>query len=123
MSEVNKLIVEEKADTFYVGSHGNFDSLVYQVLKELSEKYNFDYFIVLAYLPTKARDPLINDPAHTIIPDGIESVPPRFAILYRNKWMIQRSDFVIAHIKNDIGSGAAKAVGYAVKQNKKVISI
>ena len=123
ISEVTKLIIEEEVDTFYVGNHGSFDGIVCKILNDLSKTYDFNYYIVLAYLPIKGGDPLISDFSHTIIPDGIESVPPRFAILFRNRWMIDRSDLVISHIKNEIGSGAAKAVGYALKQKKKLITI
>ena len=30
---------------------------------------------------------------NTLLPEGIENVPPRFAISWRNKWMLERSDY------------------------------
>lgn len=50
----------------------------------------------------------------TIYPD-IEKVPPGFAIIKRNEWMIDNSDFLIAYVKNDFG-GAYKTLQYAEKK-------
>lgn len=45
------LIENHDVTTFYVGNQGGFDYLVKTVLKELSNNYSIDYFVVLAYLP------------------------------------------------------------------------
>ena len=78
------------------------------------------YEIVLAYLPIQ-EDPLC-DADHTLLPEGIETVPPRFAIEYRNKWMIDHSDIVITYVHRSFG-GAAKFKELAEKKNKVVIQI
>lgn len=51
----------------------------------------------------------------TVYPD-IESVPRRFAILKRNKCMVDKSDFLISYVKHDLGSGAYKTLEYAEKE-------
>ena len=48
-------------------------------------------------------------------------VPPRFAIDYRNKWMIDHSD-VITYVRRSFG-GAAKSKTLAAKKNKTVIEL
>ena len=115
-------LIENKGVTaFYVGNHGGFDSMVQRVLKELSEQYPISCLIVLAYLPEKS--PV--EPFHfeTILPEGIEAVPKRFAILYRNKWMVEHSDFVITYVTHDNGSGAAQFKALAERQGKKIIDL
>ena len=50
------LIENESADTFYIGTHGSFDTMSYSVLKELSLIYpHIKAFSVLAYMPTSAK--------------------------------------------------------------------
>ena len=83
------LIENYNVNLFYVGNQGNFDSMVYRALKELAEQYDIKYYIILAYLPTKQTLFSKDDTEHTLFPDGIEAVPKRFAITYRNKWMIK----------------------------------
>ena len=50
----------------------------------------------------------------SIYPD-IEKTPPRFAIVKRNEWMINNSDFLIAYVEHNWG-GAAKTLEYAKKK-------
>lgn len=114
-----KEIEENKADTFYVGNHGNYDRMVFSVLKELKEAYpTISISVVLAYLPKDNSEDL----SYTVFPEGIEEVPKRFAINFRNKWMIEQSDTVIAYVKHSFG-GAAKFVDLARKKRKTVINI
>lgn len=58
----------------------------------------------------------------TIYPN-IENVPPRFAIIKRNEWMVNNSDFLIAYVENRFG-GARKTLQYAEKKkNIKIINL
>ena len=50
----------------------------------------------------------------TIYPD-IENVPPRFAIIKRNEWMVKQSDFMIAYVNYPWG-GAYKTLQYAERK-------
>lgn len=110
-------------DLFYVGNHGQFDHMVSRVLQELSEKYNIKYYIVLAYIPVGNNQTVYGEPMNTILPDGIEFVPKRYAINYRNKWMIEQSDYVVTYVTNHIGSGAAVFKNISERKGKKVIEL
>ena len=115
---IQNLIKEKKVTTFYVGTQGNFDSLVYRALCCLRADYpQIRIYRVLAYLPKD--DSLISD---SILPEGIELIHPRYAISWRNRWMIKRSDYVIAYITYNYG-GAAKFVNEAKKKDKTIIKI
>ena len=109
------LIEMQGIDTFFVGNQGKFDSMVYSELKELSKAYpHIRYSVVLAYLPKK-RDFDLTDFSDTVYPDGLETVPPRFAIDKRNRLMIDWSDTVVTYVCTSIG-GAAKFKDLAEKR-------
>ena len=116
---IEKLIAENNVDVFYVGTQGNFDKMVYGVLKELKIKYPFiKCNIVFAYLPDKNNDYELE----TIYPEGTESVPLRFAVDYRNKWMLNNSEYVVCYVKYNFG-GANKFYKLSEKMKKHVINL
>ena len=116
---VLKLINERNVTEFYVGNHGNFDRLALSVLKELYLKYpHIKYYVVYAYLPQKDDENFL----HTIYPEGIENTPKRFAIDFRNKWMLKRADIVVTYVQNSI-SNSAKLAKAAKQKGKEVINI
>ena len=117
------LIENHGVDLFYVGNHGEFDAMVRRVLRELSAKYPIQYHVVLAYMPEKRDEYRLTDYSDTILPEGIETAPKRFAISYRNRWMISRSDYVVTCVRNDVASCAAKYKQLAVRRGKKNIEI
>ncbi|MCI8361160.1 MAG: hypothetical protein HFE86_07485 [Clostridiales bacterium] len=84
--------------------------MVKRRLIERKEIYSIDYAVVLAYLPGKKYDPGQKVPVDAILPDGIETVPRKFAINYCNKWMLEQSDYVVTYVKRTIG-GAARFKG------------
>ncbi len=87
------LIVSKRVDTFYVGNQGWFDGIVRGLLRELEKEYPEIYYaVVLAYLPGKGNK--YDDYFDTMLPEGIETVHPRYAICWRNQWMLERADYV-----------------------------
>ena len=114
------LIENKNVTVFYVGNNGNFDTMVRCQLEDLSQTYPITYSVVLAYLPTEKNK--YDDLTHTIYPEGLETVPKRFAISWRNKWMIQQSDFVVTYVTHTYG-GAAQFKEMAVRQGKAVIKL
>lgn len=89
----------KNATVFYVGNHGNFDAMVRRQLADLSKTYPIKHYVVLAYMPGKNSEP----DEHTILPEGIETVPRRFTISYRNKWMLNKSDIVVTYVTRNFG--------------------
>ena len=106
---------------FYVGNQGRFDAIVRGVLRELKKEYpQINYVVVLAYMPGKHAE--YDDYSDTMFPEGIESVHPRYAISWRNNWMLQQSDYVVTYITHSWG-GAAQFAEKANRQKKTVISL
>lgn len=115
------LIENQGVDMLYVGNQGTFDSLVRRGLRELKEKYNqIDYRVVLAYVPGKKNKSI--DFSDTTIPEGIERIHPRYAISWRNEWMLKQSDYVVTYVTHDWG-GAYQFARRAKRQGKYVINL
>lgn len=102
---------------------GAFDSMVRSVLKELVSLYpHINYAVVLERMPPKRDEFDTRDYSDTMLPEGIETVHPRFAISWRNKWMIKQSDYVVTYITHSWG-GASQFAELAEKQKKTVINV
>ena len=118
---IENLITEDNVTEFYVGHQGQFDSMVYSVLKELKQKYpQIRYIVVLAYMPDEHIKELYGE--DTLFPDGMESVPKKFAINKRNDWMISHSDVAVCYVWKITG-GAAKFKEKAEKKGLRVIDV
>ena len=115
------LITNHDVNTFYVGHQGQFDSIVYHTLQELKKTYpHIHVTVVLAYMPGKKTE--YNDHSDTMLPEGIESVHPHYAISWRNNWMLKQSDYVVTYITRTYG-GAAQYAGKAKSARKRIIEL
>ena len=115
------LIAKHNVDMFYMGNQGRFDGIVHNVLRELKKEYpQINYAIVLAYLPGRKTE--YDDYSDTMLPEGIELIHPRFAISWRNDWMLKQSDYVVTYITHTWG-GAYKYSEKAKRQQKTVLNI
>lgn len=109
---------------FFVGNHGAFDAMAWSVLSELRPIYSHIRFTtVLAYMPMH-NSCLGKTYANmdTLLPEGIETVPRRYAIIWRNKWMLQQADYVVTYVVHHTG-GAARFEEMAKRQGKTVICL
>lgn len=114
------LIENHGVTMFYVGNQGNFDHMVRSVLKEVTTAYpEVGYAVVLAYMPSDKSPNFLEDFSDTMLPEGIEKVPKRYAILWRNKWMVTHADYVMTYITHSYG-GAAKFQELAKKMSKSI---
>ena len=116
-------LIESGVREFYVGDKGNFDLMAASVLREIyRENHSISYSVVLSYLPAKPDYLQNSDYIETMYPEGLEKVPLRYAIVWRNKWMLQKCDYVICYVKYTWG-GAYKFVELAEKKGKTVINL
>ena len=117
------LIENHGVTMFYVGNQGNFDRMVRSVLKEVTTAYpEVGYAVVLAYMPSAKIANLSEDFSDTMLPEGIEKVPKRFAIPWRNKWMIEHADYVVTYVTRLFG-GAAQFSALAKSKGKIIYDI
>ena len=119
---VVQLIERNKNITFLVGTHGHFYEMARTILVRLAPRYPLmKYRIVLAYLPVKKEENRFEG-LPTMLPTCIESVPKKFAISYRNNYMVKECDTVICYITHDWG-GAAQFVEKAQHKGKNIINL
>jgi len=113
---LTELIERQGVDRFYVGYQGSFDRMAAGLLAELKSTFpKLEAYIVLAYLTTEPNEAIF--PLPTLYPEGLETVPKRFAISRRNLWMLRHADYVITYINHGWG-GAAQFAEKAHRQGK-----
>ena len=113
--EVGELL-EQGAQTFYLGGYGAFDEMAAAVLREYKRQgVPLTMWLVLAY-PDGTKDAAGYD--GTVYPP-LETVPRRYAITRRNRWMAEMADVVVGYVLHGWG-GAAAMLQYARRQKKKI---
>lgn len=119
-----ELITKHDVKMFYVGNQGRFDKIVLRVLRIMNtiDLIEFNYAVVLAYMPDKQQGFVRYVQGETMLPEGIETVHPKFAISWRNMWMLNHADYVVSYTKHSWG-GAAKYTEKVRRMGKKVINI
>ena len=114
-----RTLLEHGNHKFYLGGYGDFDLLAAKALYELKQEYSeTESILILPYLDRKVDASLYDS---TIYPP-LETVPKRYAISRRNKWMVEQADMVITCVDHDWG-GASKTLEYAVKKGLRIINL
>lgn len=126
IKEALEYAVNEGCDTFYLGEMGSFDSMMITATRELQKKYpHIERVLVIPYI-TKSHQEYKRDYERdfdcVILPPEMLLVPPKFAILRKNEWVIDNSDIVITYTRNPY-RGAGKAADYARRKKKFTIDI
>lgn len=144
---LERLVAERSVRVFYTGGMGEFDELFARTVRGMKRDCPaLRLVLVLPYLTQKIaigkkRDGTVYGgqiaratyagPGHwryesrydeILIPAELDGVHPKAAIGLRNRWMVGRSDVVIAALHRDFG-GAVEAVRYAEKRGKEVVRI
>lgn len=121
---VERLIVDCGVDQFYVGREGNFDRMAAQILHRMQRTYAISFAVVLSRLPTvrDACNDADGEAYPTIFPEAVELGPPRFALDRRNRWMVDRADYVVTYVRWGSG-GAAKFKALAARRGKTVLNL
>lgn len=115
-------LLREGADDFFVGNEGRFDAMVQRVLARLQTRYPLRFTVVLAYMPGEKAGTSLPASYATLFPDGLEQVPPRYAICKRNDWMVAHADTVDAYV-TDYTGGAGRSVRMAERRRRRVIHL
>ena len=123
--QIANCVENRKIYNFLLGNNGGFDRCCAKYVKDMKALYpQIKSFLVLAYLPCKVDD---NDKEFTdkmfdeVVYPALEKVPKKYAILARNKWMVDNSDFIIFYVNHSWG-GACKSLEYATRKHKNHIN-
>ncbi len=119
---IRRAIHEYGVDIFWVGGYGSFDRIAAGAVHRMKREYpHIRLLLIQAYFP-KPGEELAECYDSSIYPEGLETVPQRFAISQRNRWIIQNCDMVIAYVRHEYG-GAYQAYRSAVKRGIPVINL
>lgn len=119
-TSILKLIEEQKVKNFYVGNNGNFDYLAQSVLSEITNtRKDVNYYIVLSQMGESA---LSGNQEATLLPEGLETAPPKFAMCKRNDWLIRNSDYAIVFVQGEI-SNCYKLMKKAMRNGLKITNL
>ncbi len=118
--------VGDKKTEFFLGGYGGFDSFAYYCCKQYQATHpNVSLVFISPYLSIVYQKNTLEYKKYSydeIIYPEIEDKPPKFAIIYRNKWMVEKADFVIACVEHDWG-GAYQTYKYAKKKDKGILTL
>ena len=122
---MEKKIGDRPAD-MYLGGYGNFDSLAYGCCKKYQKTHpNVSLVFVTPYLTETYKKNHLEyekNKYDLILYPEIEEKPLRYAIIYRNRWMVQKADIVVCGIDHGWG-GAYRAYQYAKKKEKTLFNV
>lgn len=125
--QIRKNISDSQSVTCYLGGYGDFDKICACACRELKKEYDcISVVYVTPYIRLSEQEKMnemqrMGEYDASIYPP-IENVPPKFAILKRNEWMITNADLIITYVNRCYG-GAYKSFQFAQRKKKKIINI
>ena len=105
-----------------LGGYGNFDRFALRCGKIFQQTHpQVSLIYVTPYMVTE-RQTSVGAEYDGIVYPPLERIPPRYAILHRNRYMVERADLVIACITRSRG-GAYQTYLHARRKGKTVINL
>ncbi len=119
-----KRIFDEKIATgeveLFFGGKSDFDYFAKETARNYKQKNpKLKLTFVYAYMPKE--DLYVSGIDETVYPP-IENTPLKFAIIARNKWIVEQSDLIIFCVNREYG-GAYEMLKHAKKKNKEYINL
>lgn len=116
---VVKQLIEQGAERFYLGGYGNFDSTAASVVWSLKKQYShIQSILVIPYLDKRIDASHYDDKIYP----PLENIPRRYAIVHRNRWMVDNSDIVVAYVRHGWG-GAAQMLEQAKRKGLTIVRV
>ena len=119
-------VIGEKTVSFYLGGYGGFDDFAYSCAKEFKEKHQgaslvfVSPYLTLSY--QKNHLAYKKEKYDSILYPEIEDKPLKFAISYRNKYMVEAADIVVAFVNQKYG-GAYQTYQHAKRKGKTIFNL
>ena len=111
--------IGEQSTEVYLGGYGAFDEFAYKCCKKYKATHpNMFLIFVTPYINVEYQE-LEYD---SIIYPDIEDKPLKLAILYRNRYMVEKADCVIAFVARPFG-GAYKTYKHARNKKKHIFNL
>jgi len=110
----------------YLGGYGSFDAFARKCGRKYQESHpNTKLIFITPYITIDYQKNHLDYQKNlydAILYPELEKVPLKFAISYRNRWMVENADCVIAYISHDWG-GAYQTYKYAKKKQKEIFNL
>lgn len=129
---VENLIVNENADTFLFGSKSEFNTLCYDVVTELQNKYRSIQRVYVRaereFISEEYKRYLLTLYEFTYFPKAVQGAGA-LSYVKRNQAMIDKCDVVVAYYDDQYipptktKSGTQMAVVHAIKNHKRLINL
>ncbi len=125
LSLFSELIGDGYAE-LYLGGYGSFDAFARKCGRKYQTTHpNTRLIFVTPYITESYQKTHLNYNRNLydeIIYPSLEEKPLRFAISYRNRWMAEKADCIIAYVTHEWG-GAYKTYEYAKRMQKQIFNI
>ena len=116
LQAIELCISEYEVCEFIVGQYGKFDYLASKCINEAQKKHpHILLTMLLPYLPFEQKTELPQGFDGSLYPEGLESVPRRFAIVRANRYAVDHADVLIAYVWHT-ASNARNLLEYAEKK-------
>ena len=113
LETIERHITEYGVSEFVVGRYGNFDRLVIWALSQAKRAHpDITLMLMTPYYPVNRKVDLPEAFDALFYPPDLETVPKRLAIVRANRYMVERSDFLIAYVRHP-ASNARELLEYA----------
>ena len=121
---IKELIRTKTYVVFLIGRNGEFDEYAASVIKRAQKEVGKENNDITLVLPYKVANIEYYEKYYdnVIVPESLYGAHPKAAITLKNRWMIEKSNLVIAYVEREKG-GAYTAMRYAKKLNKMVVDL
>lgn len=125
---ISELLRTDSSFVFYTGGMGDFDKMCFSAVRTAKRQHpelEIKLILVLPYMSNKLNtdkeyyDDCFDD---VYIPMGLADTHYKSAITKRNRWMVDKADYLIAYVRRDFG-GAFATMKYAKRLGKTVINL
>ena len=118
--------VGDRPAQMYLGGYGEFDAFAYDCCKKYKDTHpRVTLVFVSPYLSVgyqKNRLQHEKSRYDEIIYFGIEEKPKKYAISYRNRYMVEKADVVVAYVSHTWG-GAYATYQHAKRKGKRIFNL
>lgn len=125
LSFLEETVGDQPAD-MYLGGYGEFDRFAYECCKKYQKSHpNVSLIFVTPYLTVEYQQNHLKHQEEmydSILYPEIEDKPKRYAISYRNKFMAEKADYVVAYVSHNWG-GAYTMYQHAKRKGKSIFNL
>ena len=128
ITALDSILESDDEFVFYTGGMGEFDSKCASAVRTVRHRFQekrLRLVLVLPYMTNRVntdKNYFETEYDDVMIPIGLADIYPKAAIRKRNRWMVDRSDILLACVYRDFG-GAYDTMQYALHKRLPVINL